>query len=172
MNYQAFILNHPQESFDSLEGKFITDKKVSPDALFFYRNKPTVLLVYSESQDSTLQSVKGIMQYDVKGMRRKPRKYSTGKNWYALTMTAVENIESKYFTNKKQLIDSIQEGDFWDDPMEMGPYTLGSNLELNEVQRQMFRHKLGKAAEQLDKSIKWLIPSMIMALLLIILTRN
>ncbi len=171
MKYQAFIFNHPDEVFDSIEGAFECEKKLPASALFFYKRKPTILLVHSNEKSETLVRVNGVMQFDVKGLKRKTTKYDINRNWYAMTLGAVEpQDEQKVYANKQKLLDDLNEGDFYDNPVNMGPYTLGSNLALPEVQRQMFKHKLARVADQLDSAVKWLIPTMIIALVLVVLT--
>ena len=172
MKYQAIIINHPEEVFDSIEGRFECAKKMASNTLFFLRRKPTLILVHSSEKSDNLIPVKGTMQLDVRGIRRNTVKHKVTRDWYALTIGAVEHIDERIFDNKKALMKEITEGDFWDNPVNMGPYTLGSNLELPEVKRQMFKQKLDKVADRLDASIKWMIPVMIAALLLIILTRS
>ncbi len=170
-DYQAFILNHPDEVFDSLEGKFSVTKKMPANTMFFYDNEPTVILINSDEGADNLVPVKGIMQFDVKGLKRNTTKQKINKDWYALTLESVESIEQPIIENKQKLFEAVQAGTHWNDPLLMGPYTLGANFALPEVQRQLHKHRWGNIASQLQVGIYWLIGAMIIGLIMVALTR-
>lgn len=175
--YKSLVIDHPLFDTD-MEGIVLQlENKIPKDAILTEGDKIKPILIYRPGIESdTLIPVSKagaarlFIKSRIKGKlgTKKLVPYDLEKDWYFLTVKYIytdpaSGVVTPKVSEKKetpqtvdQFIDDIGSGKVWDTTTDMGPYQLGQDLELPEVDRLLRRARQQKLAQNLYNSIKTL----------------